>query len=60
LNSEKHDSALETIARDAAITASLSLQFGCPAETLRHALTRNTNGTAAGPLGHLLDILAAQ
>jgi hypothetical protein len=49
---------IETGTRDAAIAASLLLQFGCPAETIRHALTRNADGSAAGPLGRLLDMLA--
>lgn len=44
-------------ARDAAVAASLALQFGCPAETLRRALARLTDGSAAGPLGAFLAIL---
>jgi hypothetical protein len=59
LNSPKTGTGIETAARDAAVAASLLLQFGCPAETLRHALTHNADGSAAGPLGHLLDMLAA-
>jgi ribonucleoside-diphosphate reductase alpha chain len=39
-----------------AVAASLALQFGCPADTLRKALLRLTNGSAAGPLGRLLDL----
>ena len=59
LNAGKVGAAIETHARDAAITVSLLLQHGCPPETIRHALTRNRDGTAAGPLGMLLDRLAA-
>jgi hypothetical protein len=59
LNSPKCGTAIETAARDAAVAASLLLQFGCPAETIRHALTRNADGSAAGPLGRLLDMLAS-
>jgi hypothetical protein len=58
LNAGKVGAAIETHARDAAITVSLLLQHGCPPETIRHALTRNRDGTAAGPLGMLLDRLA--
>lgn len=47
-------------ASDAAIVASIALQFGAPVETIRHALARNSDGTAAGPLGALLDLLAAK
>ena len=38
LNTEKNGTALDVAARDAAISASLLLQHGCPAETLRRAL----------------------
>ena len=57
LNCGKAGSAAETNARDSAIAASLLFQFGCPVDTIRHALTRDGNGVASGPLGHLLDIL---
>jgi hypothetical protein len=60
LNLAKDGSAADVNARDAAIAASLALQFGCPPETLRRALTRNQNGGAAGPLGALLDLLAQE
>jgi len=50
--------ALDTGARDAAIAASLALQFGCPAETLRHALTRDGDGAPSGVLGRALDEIA--
>jgi hypothetical protein len=44
-------------ARDAAVVASIALQFGVPVETIRHALMRDGRGTASGPLGTLLDLL---
>jgi hypothetical protein len=34
------------------------LQFGVPAETIRHALLRDPRGVASSPLGIALDILA--
>jgi hypothetical protein len=58
LNAAKTGTAIEAAARDAAITASLALQHGTPVDTLRHALTRNADGSASGPLGALLDMLA--
>jgi hypothetical protein len=58
LDAGKAGTAIETHARDAAITVSLLLQNGCPPDTIRRALTRNRNGGAAGPLGTLLDRLA--
>jgi|SRR5579862_3751216 len=60
LNAEKIGTAIETAARDSAVVASLALQHGVPPDTIRHALTRNGNGEASGPLGTLLDLLASE
>ena len=57
INSTKLDNSSDTNARDAAIAASLALQYGCPATVLQKALTRSASGTASGPLGKLLDLL---
>ena len=57
LTTAKHGTVLDTNARDAAIAASLLLQHSCELEMLRHALRRNSDGTAAGPLAHVLDLL---
>ena len=57
LNTAKHGTALDVIARDAA-AASLLLQHGCSVDTLRQALTRNSDGSASGPLVHALDLLS--
>ena len=43
---------------DAAILTSICLQHGASAETIRHALTRNSDGSAGGPLGVVLELLA--
>lgn len=51
-------STVETVARDAAILTSICLQHGASMETIRHALTRNGDGSASGPVGVLLDSLA--
>src|ERR1700722_248546 len=59
LNADKVGTAIETAARDSAIIASLGLQCGVPVEMIRRALSRNENGKASGPLGTLLDLLAA-
>jgi hypothetical protein len=47
-------------ARDSSIVASLALQYGTPIRALQHAISRNSDGTAAGPLGALLDLLSAK
>ena len=53
LNATKAGSTIEAMAQDAAIVASLALQFGCPLDVLRHAIERS--GDSAGPLAALLD-----
>jgi ribonucleoside-diphosphate reductase alpha chain len=60
LSTAKHGTAVDVNARDAAVAASLLLQHGCPVDTLRRALTRNSDGSASGPLARALDLLAVQ
>src|SRR5262245_7634091 len=50
-------SAAGIMASDAAIAASRALQFGCPVEVLRKALSRDSTGRASSPLGVALDLL---
>jgi ribonucleoside-diphosphate reductase alpha chain len=57
LSASKAGSDAADIARDAAVTASLALQHGCPVATLRKALTRASDGIAAGPIGAVLALL---
>ncbi len=52
--------AIEDNARDSAVTASLALQYGTPIDALQHAVTRNSDGSAAGALGALLDLLEVE
>ena len=60
IQNHKADSSAGIMASDAAIAASLALQFGCPVETLRKALCRDARGKATGPLGVALDLIAGQ
>jgi hypothetical protein len=60
LQNHKAESTAGIMASDAAIAASLALQFGCPLETLRKALCRDARGNATGPLGVALDMLAVR
>ena len=57
MSTGKPGAALDTTCRDAAVAVSIALQHGTPAETLRHAMTRLDDGSAAGPLGRLLDLI---
>ena len=58
LNTSKNGTAVDVNARDAAVAASLLLQHGCCVHTLRKALTRNSDGSASGPLARALDLWA--
>jgi ribonucleoside-diphosphate reductase alpha chain len=58
LNSPKVGTPIEAAARDAAVLASVALQFGASVDTIRRALSQDAMGKAAGPLGAVLDILA--
>jgi ribonucleoside-diphosphate reductase alpha chain len=58
LQNHKPGSQSDSNARDAAVAASLALQFGCPLEVLRRALLRDAPGRPSTPLGAALDQLA--
>jgi hypothetical protein len=55
LNHDCGDSLLDVLASDAAISVSLALQFGCSLDAIKHALKRDSRGTAASPIGEALD-----
>jgi hypothetical protein len=60
LQNHKAESAAGIMASDSAIAASLALQYGCPVDVLRKALSRDRQGRASSPLGVALDTLAVQ
>jgi hypothetical protein len=49
---------IEVLSRDSAVLASVCLQRGATVDELRRTLLRNADGSAAGALGKLLDLLA--
>jgi hypothetical protein len=55
LNHDRGESLLDVLTHDAAILASLALQWGCPLDDIRHALKRDVRGVAASPIGAALD-----
>jgi hypothetical protein len=59
LQNHKPGSQSDANARDAAVAASLALQFGCPLEVLQRALLRDSHGRPSTPLGAALDQIAA-
>jgi hypothetical protein len=58
LNTGKSGTQAETLARDSAVLLSLALQYGVPIDAMRHAIMRDLDGQASGPIGALLDMLA--
>lgn len=55
VTSRKIGSTTEAICRDAAILLSLSLQHGCDLTTIKHALTRNQDGSPQSVMGQVVD-----
>ncbi|MGY2987667.1 TSCPD domain-containing protein [Bradyrhizobium sp. USDA 4508] len=53
----KSGQAIEAIARDAAVVVSMLLQYGCPLERIRHAITRDSQGCPSSILGAVVDRL---
>jgi hypothetical protein len=60
LSNGKAGSDSDTAARDSAVVASIALQHGVAVEVLRHALMRNRDGSACGPLDAALDRIAEE
>jgi hypothetical protein len=60
LDANKVGTAIATLARDLAILLSFLLQHNFPLELIRDAVTRRADGEAAGIVGTLLDMLAAE
>jgi ribonucleoside-diphosphate reductase alpha chain len=57
LSNHRADSHADACARDAAILASIALQFGAPLDVLRRALLRDPHGNASTPIGVALDLI---
>jgi hypothetical protein len=55
LNADRANTLLDFLVADAAILASIALQYGASLDELRHALKRDTRGQAASPIGEALD-----
>ena len=58
VSNHRADSHADSCARDAAILASIALQFGAPLDVLRRALLRDSQGRPSTPIGCALDQLA--
>jgi hypothetical protein len=51
----KSGSSFDAVARDGAILLSLALQHHVPLETIRHAMTREADGSASTIVGAVVD-----
>ena len=58
IDNHKAGSAIGTLVRDSAIILSFALQYGADIEAIRHALCRDSQGRALGPLGVAVDKIA--
>jgi len=53
----KAGSEVEAITRDGAILLSIAVQFGVPLKIIRHAITREADGSASTIIGAVIDQL---
>lgn len=58
LDAGKAGTAVQSVAHDAAVLASIALQHGATLDELRTALSREHDDTASGAIGTLLDMIA--
>ena len=58
VGNHRADSHADACAKDAAILASLALQYGAPLDVLRKSLLRDSQGRPSTPIGSALDIIA--
>jgi hypothetical protein len=59
LKAGKPGNAVVVAAHDGAIAVSIALQHGADVASLRHAMTRLHDGSAAGPIGRALELFEA-
>jgi hypothetical protein len=58
VSGNKVGSAVESLARDAAIVLSIALQHGTPLDTIKNAITRNPDSAPSTMFGALVDRMA--
>jgi hypothetical protein len=59
VSTDKLGTLFDAVMRDSAILLSFALQHGVDVGTIRRALLRNGDGSAAGPIGAVLDLIEA-
>jgi hypothetical protein len=58
ISGAKAGSEVEAVARDGAVLLSIALQHGASIETIKHAITREQDGTPSTVIGKVVDMLA--
>lgn len=56
----KSGEAVEAIARDGAVLISMALQYGVPLDTIKHALTRDSQDQPQSIIGAVVDRLMGE
>jgi hypothetical protein len=57
LSADRANSLLDFLMSDAAILASLAMQYGAPLDQIRHSMKRDAAGKASSPIGAALDLI---
>lgn len=57
IHSGQSGTQAEMLARDSAVILSIALQYGVPKDVLKKSITRNEDGSPAGPIGAIIDLL---
>jgi hypothetical protein len=57
LSADRANSLLDFLMSDAAILASIAMQYGASLDELRHALKRDGRGKPSSPIGEALDLI---
>lgn len=60
ISGAKAGSNVEAVARDGAVLLSIALQYGVPIETIKHAITRESDGSPSTIVGAVVDQIGAQ
>lgn len=59
LNADRSDSMLDVLMSDAAIIASIALQYGVSLRQIAHAIKRDRFGIASSPIGAAIDRISS-
>jgi hypothetical protein len=58
ISGSKAGSEIDAVTRDGAVLISLAIQFGVPLDTIRHAITREHDGSPSTIIGAVIERLS--